>query len=311
MSDDKTEKLRDDAALFGPGETDAEFDVPFKSPVKPIKLSLDDTIQFNCHKGIACFNECCRSINIQLTPYDILRLKNRLNMTSSEFVARHTLPFEMDGHGLPGLKLATKPGTTECVFLTEEGCSVYEDRPAACRYYALGSMGMRKVGTSEVEDVFFLVKEPHCLGHNEPKTQTVREYRKEQGIEPYDDMNREWRDIVIKKRTGGPALGQPTARSMQLFDMCSYDLDNFREFIQTQGFQDVFDVDAETMERLKTDDEELLRFAYRFIKQALFGEKTIALKGDARDKRLVRRRELTEKQKEKMRVEAEKEDSSK
>ena len=49
---------------------------------------------------------------------------------------RYTIPFEMDAHGMPGLKLCAKPGTTECVFLT--------DRPVSCRYYALGSIGVRR-----------------------------------------------------------------------------------------------------------------------------------------------------------------------
>ena len=86
-----------------------------------------------------------------LTPYDIVRLKRRMDLSAGEFVARYTLPFEMDSHGLPGLKLATKPKSSACTFLTESGCSVYEDRPAACRYYALGNMGVRSKGASSVE----------------------------------------------------------------------------------------------------------------------------------------------------------------
>jgi uncharacterized protein len=41
-----------------------------QSPVQPIEL------------GIACFNKCCESIEITLTPYDIIRLKGRLKLTS-------------------------------------------------------------------------------------------------------------------------------------------------------------------------------------------------------------------------------------
>jgi Fe-S-cluster containining protein len=100
-----------------------------KGPIEPIELKLDDTIQFRCHKGIACFNKCCENMDISLTPYDNIRLKNRLGMSSKEFVAVYTAPFQMDAHGMPGLKLITKPGTTACAFLKPEGCSVYEDRP--------------------------------------------------------------------------------------------------------------------------------------------------------------------------------------
>ena len=263
-----------------------------QSPVDPIELTLDSSFRFDCHKNIACFNACCKSIDITLTPYDIVRLKRRLELDSKEFVAQYTVPFELDFHGMPGLKLVTKPGTTECVFLTEEGCSVYQDRPAACRYYALGSMGVRRKGEAQVEDIYFAVKESHCLGHCEPKTQTVREYRKEQGIEDYDEMNREWRDLIIKKRSTGPTVGAPSARSLQLFDMCSYDMDSFREFIQTEGFMAVFDLDSEEQDVLRTHEDQLLRFAMRFLKQVLFGENTIPIKQGAREKRIERRKDV-------------------
>ncbi len=270
------------------------FEVPFQSPVQPHQLRLEDEFQFHCHPGISCFNACCKNIEITLTPYDIVRLKRRLGMTAGEFVAKHSIPFEMDHHGMPGLRMGTKPGTNECLFLTEQGCGVYEDRPAACRYYALGSMGVRKKDSSLVEDVYFVVKEEHCKGHFEPKIQTVADYRKEQGVEIYDEMNRQWRDIIIKKRSSGPTIGKPTERSLQLFDMCSYDMDSFREFIQSPGFQDVFDLEPGTQERLVAEEDELLLFAYRFLRQVLFGEATIALKEGARERRLAKARERLE-----------------
>jgi len=258
---------------------------PYASPVQPNQLTLEDKFQFRCHPGIACFNECCRNIDITIMPYDIVRLKQRLGVTSSEFVARYTLPYEMDHHGMVGLKMRTKPGGAECVFLTEAGCSVYEDRPAACRYYALGSMGVRKKEGTQVEDIFFVVKEPHCLGHSEPQTQTVAEYRSDQGVEKYDEMNHAWRDIVIKKRSSGPTVGKPSERSMQLFDMCSYDVDSLRDFIQTEGFQEIFELDETTMGKLLSDDDQLLQFGFRFLKQVLFGEASIPVSETGRHRR--------------------------
>ncbi len=267
-------------------------DVPWQSPVQPVELGPDSEIQFHCHKGVACFNACCRSIDITITPYDILRLKRRLALDAREFVARYTTPYAMDYHNMPGLKLNTKPGTTECVFLTEEGCGVYDDRLAACRYYALGSMGVRKKESAGVEDIYFLVKEDHCLGHEEPRSLTVAQYRREQGIEKYDEMNREWRDIILKKRSSGPTVGAPSERSLQLFDMCSYDVDSFRDFIETPGFTEIFALEEAERSRLLADDEELLKFAFRFLKQVLFGEMSIPVREDAREKRVAKRKEL-------------------
>ena len=263
-------------------------DVPFQSPVEPVELTLDTEIQFHCHRNVRCFNACCESIDITLTPYDILRLKQRLDMSSSEFVSKFTIPFALDHHNMPGLKLATKPRTRECVFLSEEGCSIYKDRPAACRYYALGSMGVRKKGKSAVEDIYFIVKEEHCLGHFEQRNLTVGEYREEQGCVEYDENNHGWRDIILKKRSSGPTVGTPSQRSLQLFDMCSYDLDSFREFIQTDGFEQVFELADDEKKQLIEDDKKLLQFAYRFLKQVLFGEKTISMKADAMEARLGR-----------------------
>ena len=262
---------------------------PAASPVEPVELRPDSRFRFRCHPGIACFNACCKNIDITLTPCDVLRLKRRLGLDSREFVAGYTVPFEMDAHGMPGLKLRTKPGTPECVFLTDKGCGVYEDRPVSCRYYALGNMGVRRKDEAKVDEVYFVVREPHCLGHEEPKEQTVAEYRKEQGIEPYDEMNRAWRDIVLKKRSSGPTVGAPSPRSLQLFDMCSYDMDSFREFIRSDGFREVFDVSDAEIEALALDEDELLAFSMRFLRQVLFGEAVIPVRQDARARRIEKR----------------------
>ena len=267
-------------------------DLPNPSnPILPIRLELDDAFSFDCHPGIACFNQCCRQIDIQLTPYDILRLKTRLGLSSRDFLLRYTVPFEMDGHGVPGLKLRTRGETTECQFLTEQGCGVYEDRPAACRYYALGLMSMRRKDSPVDEDSYFVVKEAHCLGHQEPVTQTIRDYRKNQGVDVYDDLNREWRQVVLKKRSCGPTIGKPTDRSLQLFFLASYDLDGFRDFVRSPSFNEVYEVTDAEREQLMSDDVALMRFGFRFLKQSLFGENTIPERADAREKRLARRQE--------------------
>ena len=51
------------------------------------------------------------------------------------------------------------------------------------------------------------------------------------------------------------------------------------------------DLDAETLERLRTDDEALLKFAFRFLKQVLFGEMSIPRKPKGVEKRRARKLE--------------------
>jgi Fe-S-cluster containining protein len=261
------------------------------SPIQPVKLSLDDTIQFRCHKDIACFNECCKRIDILLTPYDILRLKKRLGINSTEFLQQYTVPYEMDGDGMPGVKIRTADDNPACPFLSEDGCSIYEDRPTVCRYYALGLMSMHLQNSSTDEKAFFLIKEDHCLGHQEPRTITVKDYCKEQEVEDYDEIDREWQQVILKKRSSGPTVGKPSPRSFQFFFMVSYHIDQLRNFIQSQGFSEVYDLSSAEFEQLKTDDLALLKFGFRLLKQVLFGEMTIPVKADAMQKRTQQRRE--------------------
>ena len=58
--------------------------------VVPTKLTLESKFKFRCHKGIKCFTHCCRNIEILLTPYDIVRLKKRLDMSSEVFLDTYT-----------------------------------------------------------------------------------------------------------------------------------------------------------------------------------------------------------------------------
>lgn len=268
--------------------TDEIFkDLPYESPIQPLKLSVEDKIQFRCHPDIECFNQCCQCSDIQLTPYDILRLKNRFGLTSNQFLSTYTIPFEMDSDGMPGVKILTKDNGA-CPFVEKNGCSVYEDRPSACRYYPIGLLSMREQDSSTDEDHFFIVKEEHCLGHNESRELTIAQYRQEQAIVEYDDINREWRQIVLKKRSAGPGIGKPSMRSYQFFFLLSYNLDGFREFIQTEGFSDVYEVSPETLKQIDTDEIALLQFGFKLLKQVLFGEVTIPIKENALEKRKQR-----------------------
>ena len=136
---------------------DEESPIP-DSPVIPNQLPGDAVIQFRCHKDIDCFNACCKNIDIMLTPYDILRLKQRLGITSTEFLRLYTEPFEFGKHSVAGVKYKPAEGTTECQFVTDEGCSVYEDRPTACRYYPVGLLSTRRQDENFDRASYALVK---------------------------------------------------------------------------------------------------------------------------------------------------------
>ncbi|HEY0720247.1 MAG TPA: YkgJ family cysteine cluster protein [Gammaproteobacteria bacterium] len=262
---------------------------PFpNSPVVPELVEGSKSISFRCYKGIKCFNACCSNIDISLTPYDIVRLKNRLDMVSGEFLLKYTYPYELEKEGIAGVKLKPVENGTACQFMTPEGCSVYEDRPTACRYYPVGLVSIRKQDEYVDRSAYAIVKEPHCLGHHEARTITIDEYRKEQGADQYDEKDRAWRQLILKKKSSGPTVGKPTKRSLQLFFMACYDLDRFREFVISDGFTQSFEIDEELLAKMVMDEEQLMQFALRFLKQVMFGEMTIPVKEDAVQARIAR-----------------------
>lgn len=289
-----------------------KFDIPHSSPIMPVRLELDDTLKFRCHRDIECWNLCCKRADVTITPYDIIRLKDHLGMDSSEFLKNYTVPFELDAHGVPGLKLRTDEDGA-CLFMREEGCSVYENRPTACRYYPSGLLAMKSITEKSDERHFLLVKESHCLGHNEEQMQTIEEYRKAQEVEIYDDYNDDWYRIILKKKSSGPTIGKPSELSLQLFFMASYDLDRFRRFVMSESFIKMYDLTDEEYDELEQDDIALMKFGQRLMKQVFFGEKTIKEREGAWEKRVQERREIFElrRKAEIMRYEKEQEEARK
>ena len=266
--------------------------LPFESAVMPEALSPETEITFRCYKGISCFNACCRQADVTLAPYDIIRLKKRLGMTSAEFLKQYTVPFQMDRDGTPGVKLQTDE-TGTCLQLNgDAGCGVYEDRPTVCRYYPAALLSMRATGSATAEQNYSLVKEAHCKGHEEDRIISIADYREEQGCTEYDDLNREWYELILKKKSAGPAVGRPPQTSLNLFFMASYDIDNFRRFVLSEQFRKTYVLSHELLAEIEADDLALLRFGYRLLRQVLFAEHSIQEQAGVWDKRVNERQEL-------------------
>ncbi len=273
------------------------FDLPFDSPVEPIRLEANDQLKFRCHKGVSCWNACCSQANVTLTPYDVIRLKQHTGLSTTDVLAKHTVPFELDSGSMPGIKLRTDDSGA-CLFMTDAGCSVYENRPTACRYYPSGLLSMRAIDKNVDERSFLLIKEDHCKGHLEDQVQTVQEYREAQGVTEYDDYNREWFVIILKKRSTGPAIGKPSEMSLQLFFMASYDMDRFRRFVTSDSFKKTYNLTEGFYTAVETDDVALMQFGFKLMRQVLYGELTIPEVEDAWDKRVEERAEILKMRKE-------------
>ena len=248
------------------------------SNILPQKYTLDSKIQFRCHPGVSCFTACCGNIEIILTPFDILRLRKYLNLPASEFLLRFTTPMYIEKTDMPGVKIHLDENG-RCPFVTEAGCTIYPERPSACRYYPVGMANFHEGGEEGVdaERFFFLVKEEHCKGHEEDKQWTIREWRADQGVDVCDEMNREWMEIVMRRKSFG-FQASLSEQAKKIFFMVSTDLDKFKEFIFTSSFLDIYEIDQETLDKIKEDDIALLRFSYKYLASSLFGTKDLKIR---------------------------------
>jgi len=246
--------------------------------VLPIKLTGDSRFKFRCHKGVSCFTACCSNINIVLPPYDLLRLRKRLGMTSEDFINTYCEIEMLAKTLLPVITIKMlKDEKKSCPFLTPEGCTVYEDRPNICRYYPVGMATLRNKDSEGGKDEFyFMTKEDHCKGFEEDKDWTIAEWRRDQEADLYDDMNRGWMEVLIKKKSFGEREFPDIKNKM--FFMASTNTDYFREFVFGSSFLETYDIPAERIEKVRTDDAELLKLAYEWLRSAMFAEQTLKFK---------------------------------
>ncbi len=243
--------------------------------VRPVQMTLKSRFKFKCYPGISCFTRCCRRIDIALTPYDIVRIKNRLGITSNEFLQKYVRQEIDEKSGLPLAVLQMDPERDYiCPFVTPEGCTIYSDRPAACRYYPIGQGTLQT--ESGVDEFYFLIKESFCKGLEEEKEWTIAEWRVDQEPDIYDDMNREWKSMMLRRDSD--AKKAIDEKKQKMFFLASYDLDTFRRFVLESRFLEIFDVTPETVEAIRTDDIALMQFAFQYLKYLLLIEEGLKAK---------------------------------
>jgi hypothetical protein len=244
------------------------------------QLQKGSSFCFECRPDLACFTRCCEDVNIVLTPADVLALARRSGLTTGEFLDRHTLtPITKDLH-LPVVMLRMGPAPEKrCPFVGESGCSVYEARPWACRMYPVGTaLPPARPGVAP-EPVHFLFEDEFCHGGRGARPWTVERWEQDQGIVEREDLEEGFRELVGHPWFIGGRQLDP--RRVELFFMAAYDLDTFREFVFGTTFVRRFDLDDALVDALRTDDRALLRFAFRWLRYALFGEPTVRLRAPA------------------------------
>lgn len=230
----------------------------------------DNDFEFACHPGVPCFTVCCKKVDMTLYPYDVIRLKNILRMDSETFVRLHTFLVRGENPFFPTLKLKLDQ-KEECPFLSTNGCSVYNDRPYACRMYPL-ERAVDRMSTKERHDEFyFLTQHSYCKGHEESQIQNVKKWIRSQDLIDFNTMNELWAELdTIFQRNPWKGEGAGGEKQQLAFMVC-YNIDGFRKFCQSHGLIRKFRIEKNMRRRIEREDAELQKFGFEWLKLILTG----------------------------------------
>jgi Fe-S-cluster containining protein len=235
----------------------------------------DETFTFACHPGVPCFTECCQKLDLTLTPYDILRLSRNLGLSTGDLIETYTRLDLERPRDFPRRKLAMGPDG-RCPFVSEAGCRVYPDRPGACRLYPLGRGSATGGPGGAAREMFFLVKEDHCRGFETGPAWTARSWMADQELDVFQRHNDQWMEIVTRHDLkAAPVSDEEFTRKIQMFNLVSYNLDRFREFLFKTRFLDSFELDPAEIDAAREGDEALLELGMKWLRFALFGDPTL------------------------------------
>ncbi len=176
------------------------------------------------------------------------------------------------------LKMAESENEPHCPFLTEQGCTVYEDRPTACRTYPLERAVDREVERGHTRDFYFLTRHDYCKGHFEPQQTSVRLWIRSQHLDRYNQINDLWAAIdtlFASNPWQGEGSGGP---KQQLAFMVCYDIDGFRTFAAQQRLIEQYRVNREQKKRIERSDTELLKFGFEWLKEIFSGRSSLVKK---------------------------------
>ena len=242
-------------------------------------LEEGDRFSFRCHSEIACFNRCCRNLNLFLYPYDVIRLKNFLGISSNTFLDKYVDIVSRPQNFFPEVLLRMSENAEKtCPFLIESGCSVYPDRPDSCRTFPV-EQGILYDARIRKDTPVYLFRPPDfCLGQNEKQKWTIQDWISDQDAQMYSRMTIRWAELkrLFQNDPWGPE-GLEGPKSKMAF-MATYNIDRFRDFVFESSFLNRYKVKSDVLKKVRKDEVKLLNLAFEWVKFFLWGIKSKAFR---------------------------------
>ncbi|MBU0674997.1 MAG: YkgJ family cysteine cluster protein [Proteobacteria bacterium] len=233
------------------------------------RLDRNDPFRFRCHPDVACFTECCRRLDLSLSPYDVIQLRQATRLGSAAFLERYVEIEGPDAGAFPLVFMAMDDTDAHrCPLVTAEGCSVYSHRPGACRTYPVGRAATLEPN-GKVSDYHVILHEDHCRGFREERALTVGLWIDDQGIADYDHWNDRLLVLLQHQRFRDGHRLDPVQQERYLNVL--YNLDEFRRELKGRS-QLLTSIKEPPPEIENADDLQLLELGINLLCHEFFGD---------------------------------------
>lgn len=239
------------------------------------RLEADDTFLFQCHANISCFNRCCRNLNLFLYPYDVIRLKHRLHLSSDRFLDKHVDIVLRKSNFFPEvlLRMAEDEERT-CPFLSDAGCTVYPDRPDTCRTFPVEQGVLYDAKRNTTELIHFFRPPEFCMGQYEKKLWTPQSWAEDQDAVVYNKMTARWSELKRLFQSDPWGSQGPEGPKAKMAFMATYNMDQFRNFLFNSTFLKRYKVTSKVLKQIRSDDVKLMTLGFEWVKFYIWGIKS-------------------------------------
>jgi len=226
---------------------------------------------FACHAGVSCFGACCSALDLMLTPYDVLRLRRGTGQSSRDFVHEYADTGAMSGTGLPILSMhMQETQSRRCPFSHNNACTIYDNRPSACRTYPLGRA--TRPGPQGIQEQVFVLREAHCKGFAQSARWNTATWMDDQGLVPYNASNDRFMTLADNLRAFEQQIGRKlSSQQLGMSGLALYQPDDFQKFLTGSHLMDRLDMTDARRNDVLADEEACLDFGFDWLELSLMG----------------------------------------
>jgi len=243
------------------------------------RLDRADRFAFRCRPGLACYNRCCRNLNLFLYPYDIIQLKRALGISSDAFLDEYVDIVLREGNFFPDVLLKmSEDANRACIFSESEGCRVYADRPYTCRTFPVEYGLQYDTNGYRPELIGFFRPPAFCVGPQAEESWTLQSWANDQGAAVHQKMAKQWSEVKRLFQKDPWGREGPQGKRAKMAFMASYNLDAFRAFVFGSSLLQRFKIKTELLKKIQKDDVALMRFGFDWIRLSVWGIQTKSIR---------------------------------